>query len=146
MFLRFTGQVRLHSIHIRTVNTASAPLTLHLHSNRDSLDFDSAGDMSPTQTVTLSQTSQIQDVPVKRQFFNNCRHLALFFEDNHGQGDEDVTQISYIALKGDFMKLNREAVEFLYEAAARPSDHKVKGEAAEVGMGFGGIGHGRQGF
>lgn len=44
------------------------------------------------------------------------------------------------------MKLSREPVEVLYEAAARPSDHKVKGEAAGVGMGFGGVGSGRQGF
>lgn len=68
----------------------------------------------------------------------------MFIEDNHGRGEEDVTRLSYVGLKGDWMKLSREPVEVLYEAAARPSDHKVAGE---VGMGMGsGLGSGRRGF
>lgn len=55
-----------------------------------------------------------------------------------------MTRLSYVGLKGDWMKLSREPVEVLYEAAARPSDHKVAGE---VGMGMGsGLGSGRRGF
>ena len=49
--------------------------------------------------------------------------MNLFFEDNHSNGEEDVTRISYLGFKGEYMALNREPVTFLYEAAANPSDH-----------------------
>lgn len=74
----------------------------------------------------------MQEIPVKRAHFNTTRSLALFFEDNWGDGEEDVTRISYLAFKGDFMRLSKEPVSFLYEAAANPRDH-----AAIVGVGEG---------
>lgn len=90
----------------------------------------------------------MQDIPVKRTRFQTCHSLALFFEDNFSHGDEDVTRLSYVGLKGDFMKLSKEPVNVLYEAAARPSDHKVAGVGAENegGMGIGGGPGGKQGF
>lgn len=97
--LRFTGQVRLHSILLRTGTDASAPKTLHVHLNRDDLDFSTASDLQPTQTIELSQTSEVQELPVKRALFNTTRCLALFFPDNFGDGDEDVTRISYLGFK-----------------------------------------------
>lgn len=132
----FAGQVRLHSLHIRTSASLSAPMTLRVFSNNEVLDFDSATSTNATQTFTLSQTSEVQEIPVKRALFNSCRHLALFFEDNFSQqtgNDEDVTRFSYLGFKGDFMKLNREPVDVLYEAAANPSDHKVQGASNELG-------------
>jgi hypothetical protein len=121
----FTAQIRLHSILIRTSETASAPLTLKLYINRDDLDFETAADVQPTQTLSLAQSNQIQDVPVKRALFNTVRSLDLFFEDNWGRGDEDETRISYLGFKGEWMHLSREPINFLYEAAANPSDHKM---------------------
>ncbi|KAF2107998.1 PITH domain-containing protein [Lophiotrema nucula] len=125
MVVPFTGQVRLHSILVRTSPTESAPKTLKIFLNPgETMDFDTAAEKDPTQTLSLSQTSEIQEVPVKRAYFNTTRSLALFFEDNWSAGEEDVTRISYLAFKGDFMKLNKEPVSVLYEAAANPSDHK----------------------
>ncbi|EON61059.1 hypothetical protein W97_00270 [Coniosporium apollinis CBS 100218] len=124
MIVPFTGQVRLHSILLRTSTDASAPKTLHVHLNRDDLDFSTASDLQPTQTIELSQTSEVQELPIKRALFNTTRCLALFFPDNFGDG-EDVTRISYLGFKGEFMKLNKEPVNFLYEAAANPADHKT---------------------
>ncbi|KAF2650577.1 DUF1000-domain-containing protein [Lophiostoma macrostomum CBS 122681] len=121
----FTGQVRLHSILLRTSPTPSSPRTLHLFPNLDTLDFGTASELPPKQTLSISQTSEVQEIPVKRAFFNTTRSLALFFEDNWGDGEEDVTRISYLAFKGDFMKLNKEPVNVLYEAAANPGDHKA---------------------
>ncbi|KAF9638598.1 putative duf1000 domain-containing protein [Lasiodiplodia theobromae] len=147
MFVPFTGQVRLHAILVRTSTTDSAPKTLKVFLNRDDLDFGTASDLQPTQTFELSQTNDIQEVPVKRALFNTTRSLTLFFEDNFGQGEEDVTRISYLAFKGEFMKLNKEPVNFLYEAAANPADHKVKGTSAlGMGSGIGGPGGGGGGI
>lgn len=146
MFVPFTGQVRLHSILLRTSTTDSAPRTLKLFLNRDDLDFSTASDLAPAQTLELSQTNEVQDLPVKRALFNTTRSLTLFFEDNFGDGDEDLTRVSYLAFKGEFMRLNKEPVNFLYEAAANPGDHKVKGTASlGMGSGIGGPG-GRDGM
>ena len=84
------------------------------------MDFSAASDQDPTQTLTLPQSSDVQDVPVKRQFFGNTYCLTLFVEDNYGN---DVTEIFYLGFKGDFTKLNREPIEVLYEKAANPRDH-----------------------
>ncbi|OAL03791.1 DUF1000-domain-containing protein [Phaeosphaeriaceae sp. SRC1lsM3a] len=124
MIVPFTGQVRLHSILLRTSPSPSCPKTLKVFVNADGMDFDTASEKEPTQELSISQTSEVQEIPVKRAYFNTTRSLALFFEDNWSGGEEDETVISYLAFKGDFMKLNKEPVSVLYEAAANPSDHK----------------------
>lgn len=130
----FTGQVRLHSVLIRTSTSDSAPSTIKVFSNKDDIDFETASSLDPTQTLTIAQSNEIQEYPVKRALFSTTRSLTLFVEDNWGQGEEDVTRLSYLAFKGDFMKLNKEAVSFLYEAAANPNDHKL---AQGIGQGMG---------
>ena len=105
---------------MRSSDSESAPRTLKLHLNRDDLDFSAAADLAPTQTLTLSRTSEIQDIPIRRPLFGNTYCLSLFFEDNYGA---DSTEIYYLAFKGDFMRLNRDPVEVLYEKAANPQDH-----------------------
>ncbi|KAI1210470.1 PITH domain-containing protein [Annulohypoxylon truncatum] len=127
MTIPFTGQVKLHSILLRTSASDSAPRSLKLFINRDSLDFDMAEELPPTQTLELSQTSEVQELPVKRALFSKVRHLTLFFEDNFGDGEEDVTRISYIGFKGEWMQLGRAPAQILYEAAPNPNDHAVKG-------------------
>jgi hypothetical protein len=88
----------------------------------------------------------VQEIPVKRALFNTVRSLDLFFEDNWGQGEEDETRISYIGFKGEWMKLSREPVNFLYEAAANPKDHVLPAGVGErLGSNIGGAG-GRDGL
>jgi hypothetical protein len=124
MLVPFTGQVRLHSIILRASASPSCPRTLKIYLNNDSLDFDSAADSTPTQTLEIAQTNEVQEIGVKRALFNTTRCLALFFEDNWSGGEEEETVVSYLAFKGDFMRLNKEPVSVMYEAAANPSDHK----------------------
>lgn len=76
----------------------------------------------------------MQEIPVRRVLFNTTRSLGLFFEDNWSNGEEEETKISYLGFKGDFLKLNREPVSVLYEAAANPSDHKL---TQGIGQGVG---------
>jgi hypothetical protein len=141
----FTAQIRLHSILVRTSTTPSAPMTLKVFINRDDLDFDTASSLQSTQTLELAQSNDVQEVPVKRTLFNTVRSLQLFFEDNWSQGEEDETVISYIGFKGEWIKASREAVNFLYEAAANPNDHKMaSGIGERAGSGIGGAG-GRDG-
>lgn len=73
---------------------------------------------------------------MRRVLFNTTRALALFFEDNWSDGEEDVTRISYLAFKGDYMKLSKEPVSVLFEAAANPKDHKAI-VGTKLGTGWG---------
>lgn len=45
-----------------------------------------------------------------------------------------MSRISYLGFKGEWMKLGGAPQEILYEAAANPADHSVKGTAS-LGMG-----------
>ena len=124
---------------LRTSPSDSAPKTLHLHINRDDLDFASAEDAKPAQTLELSQTSDVQEIPVKRALFGKVQRLGLFFADNFGDGEEDVTRVSYVGFKGEWTRLGKAPTNILYEAAAQPGDHKVKGTNVNaMGSGIGG--------
>ncbi|KAK4202534.1 PITH domain-containing protein [Triangularia verruculosa] len=124
----FTGQVKLHSILLRTSDSECAPKTMKVLINRDDVDFDVAeGGNVTTQEFELSRTGEVQEVAVRRARFSAVRRISLFFPDNFGDGDEDVTRISYVGFKGEWMQLGRAPSNILYEAAANPSDHKVKG-------------------
>ncbi|KAL2195853.1 PITH domain-containing protein [Corynascus similis CBS 632.67] len=139
----FTGQVKLHSILLRTSDSDSAPKTLKVIINRDDVDFGVAEETSGTQEFELSRTGEMQELPVRRARFNAVRRLTLFFPDNFGDGEEDVTRISYIGFKGEWMQLGRAPANILYEAAANPGDHKIKGTSVnQMGSGIGGRGPG----
>ncbi|KAH6999905.1 PITH domain-containing protein [Ilyonectria destructans] len=143
MTVPFTAQIKLHSILIRTSPSPSAPKTLHVFINRDDLDFAAAEESDPVQTLELSQTSELQEIPVRRALFGKVQQLVLFFPDNFGDGDEDVTRISYLGFKGEWTQLGRAPTNILYEAAAQPGDHKLKGTGInQLGSGIGGRGPG----
>ncbi len=124
---------------LRTSDSPSAPRTLRLIQNRDGIDFGAAEELEPTQELELARTSEVQELPVKRARFGRVTRLALFFPDNFGHGDEDVTRLSYLAFRGEWMQLGRAPAHILYEAAANPSDHAVKGTSAnQMGSHIGG--------
>ncbi|EGX44750.1 hypothetical protein AOL_s00188g88 [Orbilia oligospora ATCC 24927] len=130
MFVPFAGIVKLHSLLIYAPPDPTSPRTLKLFINRTDVDFSNATSVTPTQTLEIplvppSSRPEIIEIPVKRALFNNVRSLTLFFEENHGydNDDEDVTKIWYLGFRGDFMKVGREPVITLYEAAANPRDH-----------------------
>lgn len=125
MHIPFAGSCKLYSILVRTSDAPNAPRKLKLFRNRDDLDFGTASDLQPTQVIDLPRSNEIAEVPLNRARWNTTTSIDLFFEDNHSDGDEDVTYVYYLGFKGDFMALNREPISVLYEAAANPSDHKV---------------------
>lgn len=140
---RFTAQIKLHAILIRTSPSPSAPKTLKLFVNRDDVDFALAEDLQPVQTLELSRTADVQEIPVRRALFSKVQRLVLFFEDNFGDGEEEVTRVSYLGFKGEWTRLGRAPENITYEAAAQPGDHRVKGTSVnQMGSGIGGRGGG----
>ncbi|KAI8631018.1 DUF1000-domain-containing protein [Xylariaceae sp. FL1651] len=160
----FTGQVKLHSILLRSSPSASAPRTLRVFINREDLDFDAADELQPTQEFELSQTSEVQELPVKRALFGKVQRLTLFFVDNFGLAtagggggggsesesnddssgeDGEATRLSYLGFKGEWMQLGRAPAQILYEAAPNPNDHALKGTNVNaMGSSIGGRGPG----
>lgn len=112
--------------------------------NRDDIDFDNVTSVKCTQEFELSQTPEVQELPVKRALFSRVRQLTLFFVDNFAgdfsddDGDDyasddderDVTRLNYLGFKGEWMQLGRAPSQILYEAAANPNDHAIKGTSA----------------
>jgi len=132
---RFAGQLKLHAILVRADTSDSCPQTLKVYHNRDHVDFSTAADLAPTQSLTVSQTNDVQELPVKRAKFGNTYNLTLFMEDNYG---DDVTRVYWIGFKGEFTELNREPFEVLYEKAANPKDHELIAGIWEKGAMSGG--------
>lgn len=135
MIVPFAGVLKLHSILVRASTSGSCPRTLRIYRNRDDLDFATAGDLEPTQTLTISQTNDIQDLPVRRAKFGNTYSLTLFVEDNYG---DEVSRVYWIGFKGEFTELNREPIEVLYEKAANPKDHELIAGIGDKGAMSGG--------
>ena len=75
---------------------------------------------------------------MKRALFNSTQSVTLFISDNWSGGDEDVTTLSYLSFKGDFMKLSKEPIDFIYEAAANPADHRKISGMEKAGHDIGG--------
>ena len=78
----------------------------------------------------------MQEIQVKRALFGKVQNLTLFVEDNYG---DDVSRLSYLGFKGDWMKLGMAPTNILYESAAKPNDHKIKGtNVNQMGSSLGG--------
>ncbi|OJD11759.1 hypothetical protein AJ78_07532 [Emergomyces pasteurianus Ep9510] len=144
MYIPFAGQTKLHSLLLYSAPTPSAPKTIKLFRNRPDLDFSTAADLTPTQTLSVPQTltgptTDVLEIPLNRAQFNTTTSITLFFEENWSQGEEEVTRVSYVGFKGQHTALNREPVTFLYEAAANPRDHVaipgVQGVGRTIGPG-----------
>lgn len=122
----FTGQIKIHTLIIYTAPTSSAPKTLKLFKNRDDLDFSTASELPPTQTLEIPRPvagADVFELALNRAYWNATTSITLFLEDNWSDGEVDVTKVGYIGFKGQFISLNREPISFLYEAAANPHDH-----------------------
>ncbi|RCI16487.1 hypothetical protein L249_3274 [Ophiocordyceps polyrhachis-furcata BCC 54312] len=128
MTVPFTEQIKLHSVLIRTSASSAAPRTLHLYVNQPQLDFTGAEETEPTQRLELAQTSEVQDVPVRRALFGKVTHLGLLVLDNFGGDDDDeVSRISYLGFRGEWTRLGRAPEQIIYEAAPQPGDHRIRG-------------------
>ncbi|CAG8036891.1 unnamed protein product [Penicillium salamii] len=126
LLMTIPGQANIHSVLLYTAPTISAPKTVKLFKNRDDLDFSTASELHPTQTLEVPQPvpgADVFELPLNRAHWNATASITLFFEDNWSDGEEDVTKVGYVGFKGQFMKLTREPINFLYEAAANPQDH-----------------------
>eukprot|EP00294_Goniomonas_avonlea_P009671 CAMPEP_0114541650 /NCGR_PEP_ID=MMETSP0114-20121206/1416_1 /TAXON_ID=31324 /ORGANISM="Goniomonas sp, Strain m" /LENGTH=210 /DNA_ID=CAMNT_0001725897 /DNA_START=8 /DNA_END=640 /DNA_ORIENTATION=+ len=124
----FTGLMRLKSIVIVGGPGDECPSSVKLFANREDIDFDTAEDLPPLQTIELAPQQTVEmEYPLKISNFNNVHNLTLFFPGNFGA---EFTRINYIGIKGIFKMVKTEAVAAIYELRPQPGDHKTKDQNA----------------
>lgn len=140
----FTESLTLQSISIHNFATSaedtSSPRTIKVFANRDDLDFETARELEPSQTLELVPDSHLSEAhgndegtidypfrPAGR--FQNITSICIFVENNFDESGEAGTSISYIGLKGKGTGQKRKVVDAVYESRAMLKDHKVKDDA-----------------
>lgn len=135
----FTGEVRLHSVLLRSEGDESSPAEVHLYKDQPQLDFEQAESSKPQQILpypaniglgssTADGNDGIVQFAVNRPKFTSMTSLTLYIPKNYGA---EQTRLTYIGLRGDFSKLTKAPVIAQYEAAANPADHKTATENLE---------------
>jgi hypothetical protein len=128
LHLPFTTTVKVTSLTLIT-SGPHAPNQLHLYTNRDDLDLSTVHDSPPTQSLPL--TDGEVDYPVKVNKFQQVSSLQLYFPSNwHEESPEVETVIGWVHVKGQASGDRREVVNVVYEAVARPADHKAPDQNA----------------
>ncbi len=124
--ISFAGQVKLKSIAILG-DFEQAPSQMKAFTNREDVDFDSVESILPDQEWELVRDvprQTLPEYPTKLTKFSQLRNLTLFFPNNFA--NSDITKITYIGLKGEWMPLNKNPIISMYEAAPNPADHQLK--------------------
>ena len=91
--------VKVHSIKVKAPSD-KGPKTVRIFQNLpNTLDFDKADSMVCAQDLVLTP-DQLDGSPINLRYvkFQNVQNLQFFFKDN--QGDEETTQIDYLAVIG----------------------------------------------
>ena len=95
----FFQGVKVHSIKVKAPSD-KGPKNVRIFQNLpNTLDFDKADSMVCAQDLVLTP-DQLDGSPINLRYvkFQNVQNLQFFFKDN--QGDEETTQIDYLAVIG----------------------------------------------
>ena len=131
----FTSSVRVKSISILCATEGTTPRDVHLFVNRDDIDFESAEDTPPAQSISLSvDPDGALFYPLRATKFSNVSSLTLVFRGVHGSGS--IAAITFVGLKGIASAHRRGVVTAVYEAKPMPQDHAVPDEklSSETGV------------
>ncbi|XP_031568357.1 thioredoxin-like protein 1 [Actinia tenebrosa] len=99
--IAFNQPVKIHSIKLQAPNDGKAPKTIKLFINQTkTLDFDSAEQFTPIQTLELTADDVKDDSIIQLKYvkFQNVQNMTFFVKDN--QGDEELTVINYLCIIG----------------------------------------------
>uniref|UniRef100_A0A7S1WJ47 PITH domain-containing protein n=1 Tax=Alexandrium catenella TaxID=2925 RepID=A0A7S1WJ47_ALECA len=123
-----TSPVKVTGITVIGGDRGASPSMVRLFINREDLDFQTVGDLQPTQELELVEDfhGAVQH-PLRAAKFVSVTQLALFFPASLGGLR---TRIHWIGLWGVGSEYKRQAVVTVYEAVANPSEKQVKDESA----------------
>lgn len=123
-----TSCVKIKSLTICGGGSESSPRNVRVFVNRDDIDFETANDAPPAQTIELLSDVAAQpdaEYKLKAAKFQRVESVTLFFDETFG-GDEQSTELAYVGFRGEFDQvISREAVIATYEARPMTEDHKT---------------------
>merc|ERR1711924_393744 len=112
----FTAPVKVMSLSVIGGDDGTAPTKVVLFINREDLDFQSVGDVEPTQEVDLVPDFHgAVQYPLRAAKFITVTQICLYFPMS---ANEERTRIHWIALYGQGSQHKRQAVCTVYEAVA----------------------------
>ena len=117
----FRGEMRIKSICVIGGPDGSAPSKLKLYKNESNVDADIADEKKPIQVIDLADSHEGLDYALQVSKFSNVSNLVLGFQENFGA---DRTQVKFIGLKGELLRMKPKMVEFIYEVRAYYADLK----------------------
>ena len=90
-----------------------APSRVYLYRNEQVVDADIMNDKKPIQQIELGENlTGDAEYPVNQAKFSNISSLVLGFNQNYGAAR---TGISFIGIRGDFLRLKPKIGEIVYE-------------------------------
>lgn len=97
--INFNQKVKITGIVVKGPSDGSAPKTVKLFTNRNSMGFSDTDSVPVTQEIVLTP-SQVTGEPIALKLvkFQGVNILSIFIEDN--QGDTESTKVQKIALFG----------------------------------------------
>ena len=118
----FTGNIKLKGLIIMGGSEGYHPSKVKLFKNRPHMTFDDAQSKCDQEFELVQDNDGTIEYATKVVTFSSVHHLSLHFPSNFG---EDVTEIHYIGLKGEFTPGHRTGVvNAVYEARPMLEDHK----------------------
>ena len=118
----FTGNIKLKGLIIMGGSEGHHPSKGKLFKNRPHMTFDDAQSKCDQEFELVQDDDGTIEYATKVVTFSSVHHLSLHFPSNFG---EDVTEIHYIGLKGEFTPGHRTGVvNAVYEARPMLEDHK----------------------
>mmetsp|Transcript_21351 Transcript_21351/g.55489 ORF Transcript_21351/g.55489 Transcript_21351/m.55489 type:complete len:207 (-) Transcript_21351:1794-2414(-) len=127
LHIPFSGDVKLKGITIFGGGSDESPREMRAFVNREDVDFETAQTSVPVQKWDLAQeaSAELEYITTAARF-SNLSSLTLFFPSNFGA---EHTKIYYVGLRGQHMKIKREAVNAIYEARPLAKEQDVKRES-----------------
>ncbi|KAI9632993.1 galactose-binding domain-like protein [Dioszegia hungarica] len=126
----FTASVSIRSITVKAGPSGQTPREMHLYRDSPGMDFGDT-DRAATQVLEMVEENEGVEYQVKAAKFASVSSLTLYFPGNTSDGDEEISRVYYIGLRGSFKPLPGRPGVIIYESAARPQDHKVGGTVSE---------------
>ncbi|KAL7424953.1 hypothetical protein Q5752_000640 [Cryptotrichosporon argae] len=120
----FVSSVSLRSITVKAGPGGHRPTAMRLYANQPGLDFSDVEAQQPVQAFELIERAEGVEYQVKAAKFASLTTLTLFFPGNGG--DEDSSRVYYVGLRGTYKQIAGRPGVIVYEAAARPSDHRME--------------------
>ena len=129
LYIPFTEAIKAQSIAIHNAGDGASARRGKIFVDRDDLDFDTAREMTPAQSLELVPPGHFTEGTIHYPLrpagrFQNIQSLAVFVESNF-EDDDSATHISFVGLKGKGTSIKRQAVETVYESRGMKKDHKV---------------------